>query len=83
MQPTPALTRRAIAILRAVAANRAELTLRCGPNLRIDGLPCCDQLTARALATAGLVRPARPHPPGSWVRAELTPQGWDGLRAAA
>jgi hypothetical protein len=55
------------------------MTCGCWPSLRIDGLACCDQLTARDLATAGLVRPTRPHPAGGWVRAELTAQGWNAI----
>ncbi|HEY3263191.1 MAG TPA: hypothetical protein VGJ95_23455 [Pseudonocardiaceae bacterium] len=88
--PAP-LNNRAIAMLRAVAANRAEMTTRCGPSLRIDGLPCCDQITAGGLAGSGLIRPAggagHGCGPDGWVRAELTAQGWAAvaprLRAAA
>lgn len=79
MSITQPMTNRAMAMLRAVAAGRAEMTTRFGPCLRIDGLPCCDQITARNLADAGLVRPAVPHPAGAWVRAELTPKGRDAV----
>jgi len=75
MSTTSSLTHRAAAVLRAVAAGRAELTLRCGPTLRIDGLHCCDQLTARDLVSAGFVRPSGLHQAGQWVRAELTALG--------
>src|SRR3954471_1736717 len=53
------VNRRALAMLRAVGAGRAELTCSCEPDLRVDGLPCCDQATAHDLARAGLIRPAR------------------------
>jgi hypothetical protein len=71
------LNRRALAMLRAVGAGRAELTCSCEPDLRVDGLPCCDQATAHELARAGLIRPAgRPVVAvGQWTRAELTSDG--------
>ncbi|MBB4685201.1 hypothetical protein [Amycolatopsis jiangsuensis] len=72
------LNGRALAMLRAVAAGRAELTCSCEPDLRIDGLLCCDQATAHALARTGLVRPRHAVAAGQWTRAELTA---DGLRA--
>ena len=69
------LNHRAAAMLRAVAANRAEMTLSCEPDLRIDGLACCDQTTAHELAHAGLIRPIGPGLPRQWVRAVLTADG--------
>lgn len=75
----PPLTHRVLSVLRAVAAGRAELTLRFGPTLRIDGLHCTDQLVARHLLDAGLVRPAGPHAPTAWVRATLTARGHDAI----
>lgn len=69
------LNRRALAMLRAVGAGRAELTCSCEPDLRVDGLPCCDQATAHQLARAGLIRPARVVAVGQWTRAELTEDG--------
>jgi hypothetical protein len=69
------LTHRARAVLRAVAAGRAELTTSREPDLRVDGLLCCDQVTARQLAHAGLLRPARHEAGTPWVPAELTPAG--------
>ncbi|EOD63175.1 hypothetical protein [Amycolatopsis vancoresmycina] len=69
------LNRRALAMLRAVGAGRAELTCSCEPDLRVDGLPCCDQATAHQLARAGLIRPARVVAVGQWTRAELTADG--------
>jgi hypothetical protein len=79
MSITQPLTNRAVAMLRAVAAGRAEMTTRFGPCLRIDGLLCCDQIAARNLADAGLVRPAVPHSAGAWVPAELTSKGRDAV----
>jgi hypothetical protein len=79
MFTTHPLSHRALAVLRAVAAGRAELTLRFGPNLRIDGLHCTDQFVARHLLDAGLVRAASPHAPTAWVRAVLTARGYDAI----
>lgn len=67
--------RRVLAMLRAVAAGRAEVSCSCEPDLYIDGLGCCDQYTAHQLARGGLIRPAATGPVGQRVRAELTPAG--------
>jgi hypothetical protein len=64
-----------MALLRAVAEGRAEITASCEPDLFIDGLSCGDQYTAHLLAHAGLIRPARPTEIGERVRAELTSTG--------
>ncbi|WP_410671155.1 hypothetical protein [Amycolatopsis sp. cmx-4-68] len=82
------LNRRALAMLRAVGAGRAELTCSCEPDLRVDGLPCCDQATAHDLARAGLIRAAGGPvvAVGQWTAAELTDEGLlalDGTPAAA
>lgn len=69
------LNHRARALLRAVAAGRAEVTRSSEPDLKVDGLLCSDQVTARQLAHAGLLRPARREASGQWVPAELTPEG--------
>jgi hypothetical protein len=69
------LSRRALAMLRAVAAGRAEVTCSCEPDLRVDGLPCCDQATAHELAHAGFIRASMPVALGLWSRAELTEDG--------
>ncbi|MBB5956873.1 hypothetical protein FHS29_003466 [Saccharothrix tamanrassetensis] len=69
------LNHRARAMLRAVAAGRAEVTHSQEPDLRVDGLLCSDQMTARQLAHAGLVRPAQRDCVGPWVPAEITPAG--------
>ncbi|MGW5720338.1 hypothetical protein ACWEVP_29505 [Amycolatopsis sp. NPDC003865] len=82
-----ALSRRAIAMLRAVAEGRAELRCSCEPDLRVDGLSCCDQNTAHDLARAGLVRAVGVTVVGQWAPAELTDAGHralgSGLPAAA
>ncbi|HET6705674.1 hypothetical protein [Amycolatopsis sp.] len=75
----PGLTDRAVAMLRAVAAGRAHITVSVEPDLYVDGLPCCDQSTAHELAHTGLVAPAHPAPPRTRVRAELTAAGWEVL----
>jgi hypothetical protein len=75
------LPHRAIAILRAVAAGRAELTDSREPDLRVDGLPCCDQAMARDLVHDGLVTAAGSK--GAWMPARLTPSGERVLAAAA
>ena len=81
-----ALSRRAIAMLKAIADGRAELRCSCEPDLRVDGLSCCDQNTAHDLAHAGLVRATRLVAPGQWAPAELTEAGHralTGIPAAA
>ena len=74
-----ALSRRAIAMLKAIADGRAELRCSCEPDLRVDGLSCCDQNTAHDLAHAGLVRATRLVAPGQWAPAELTDAGHRAL----
>ena len=78
------LNHRARALLRAIAAGRAEVTRSSEPDLKVDGLLCSDQVAARELAHAGLVRPAvqltarpaaRRDVVGQWVPAELTAAG--------
>lgn len=77
-----ALSRRAIAMLKAVADGRAELRCSCEPDLRVDGLSCCDQNTAHDLARAGLIRATTPVAPGRWAPAELTDAGHRALGGA-
>ncbi len=72
---------RVLAMLRAVAAGRAEISCSCEPDLFVDGLGCCDQYTAHQLASGGLVRPTVAGPLGQRVRAELTPAGLAVLSA--
>lgn len=71
----PAVNHRALAMLRAVAAGRAQVTCSTEPDLFVDGVPCCDQFTAHALAHEGLVRPGLPGTPGQRVPAVLTRAG--------
>ncbi|WP_370961508.1 hypothetical protein [Amycolatopsis sp. cg9] len=68
------LTHRAMAMLKAVAAGRAQMSCSCEPDLFIDGFACCDQMTAHALAHGGYLRPAVEAGAGR-VPAELTEAG--------
>ncbi|SFJ88705.1 MULTISPECIES: hypothetical protein [Amycolatopsis] len=77
---SPDLPARALAVLRAVAAGRAEMTCSCEPDLFIDGLACCDQAIARLLAHAELICPARPGALGQRVPVRLTAAGHTVLR---
>jgi hypothetical protein len=72
------LTHRAMAMLRAVAAGRAQMSYSCEPDLFIDGFACCDQITAHALAHGGYLRPAAEGATGR-VTAELTEAGHAAL----
>lgn len=72
---TTTLNFRAIAMLRAVAAGRAEVTCSCEPDLYVDGVACCDQFTAHTLAHHDLVRAARLGAIGQRVPAVLTAAG--------
>jgi hypothetical protein len=74
--------RRALAMLRAVAAGRAEITLSCEPDLFIDGMCCCDQALSRLLAHEGLIRPARAGMVGRRVPALITPAGAELIASA-
>lgn len=74
------LNHRTIAMLHAVAAGRAELSCSCEPDLRVDGLPCCDQIAAHDLARAGLLLVPAVRAVGQWVSAELSPRGERALR---
>ncbi|HEY0499154.1 MAG TPA: hypothetical protein VGD48_25650 [Kutzneria sp.] len=70
---TTPLPHRAIAMLRAVATGRAELTDSSEPDLRVDGLPCCDQAMAHDLVHAGLITATGSRT--DWMPARLTPSG--------
>jgi len=70
-----ALTRRAVNMLKAVRDGRAQLALSCEPDLYVDGIPCCDQVTARLLGRLGLISPARPGYTGELVPAVATEAG--------
>ncbi|WIX98172.1 hypothetical protein QRX60_29350 [Amycolatopsis mongoliensis] len=65
------LNRREHAILRAVAAGRAELLISCAPDLLIDG-GWCDHTAVTRLVSEGWIRPARPAVAGERVPARLT-----------
>ena len=82
----PAVNHRVLAMLRAVAAGRAQVSCSAEPDLFVDGVPCCDQFTAHVLAHEGLVRPGQPGTPGQRVPAVLTRAGHalvSGAQAAA
>ncbi|HEV2783020.1 MAG TPA: hypothetical protein VGX25_26845 [Actinophytocola sp.] len=85
-RPTPAqldgLNHRALAMLRAVDAGRAELSCSQEPDLFIDGVPCCDQFTAHILAHDGLIEPAYSGVLGQRVPATLTPAGLAAITPA-
>lgn len=75
-----ALNHRQRAMLRAVAGGRAEITCSCEPDLYVDGLPCCDQGSARDLVQTGLLRATRAGLTGQRVTAALTDLGRAALR---
>jgi hypothetical protein len=77
----PELSRREVALLRATAADRVELTGSTEPDARVDALPFCDPVTARALVHAGLIEPVTPVGPGQWAAARLTGAGAAALGA--
>jgi hypothetical protein len=68
------LSPRQLAVLRAVAAGRAELTASQVPDVYVDGRCCTDHTVGGALTAAGLVAAAKA-PLGSRVRARLTDRG--------
>lgn len=80
---TAELSYRALALLRAVAAGRGELTASREPDLFIDGVSCGDQFTAHTLAHLGLVRQTRPAAIGQRVPAVLTAAGRLAIGIAA
>ncbi len=69
------LSGREVALLKATAANRVDLTRSAEPDVRVDGLPFCDPTTARALVHAGLIEAATPVAPGDRAPARLTAAG--------
>ncbi|PSL54841.1 hypothetical protein B0I31_106360 [Saccharothrix carnea] len=69
------LSGRAKAMLRAVAAGRAQLTGGREPDLYVDGLPCCDQMVTHDLVHAGLLRARRAVGLEERSDAELTEAG--------
>ncbi|MEB3369077.1 hypothetical protein [Saccharopolyspora mangrovi] len=80
MTAVAVLNHRQLAMLRAVAGGRAEITCSCEPDLYVDGLPCCDQSSARDLVQTGLLRAAGTGPTGQRVTAALTDLGRAALR---
>jgi hypothetical protein len=77
------LNHRAISMLRAVVAGRAQVSCSSEPDLFIDNVPCCDQYTAHMLAHAGLIEPATRGVVGQLVPARLTAAGEAALAPAA
>lgn len=69
------LSGRAKAMLRAVAAGRAQLTGGREPDLYVDGLPCCDQTATHDLVRSGLLRARRAVGLEERTDAELTEAG--------
>lgn len=76
------LSHRAWAVLRAVRAGRAEVSCSKIPDLRVDGLPCCDQMTVHELVLAGLITAPTLISIYTWVPASLTCTGVDALAEA-
>jgi hypothetical protein len=70
----PAISHRDLRLLRAVAAGRVECSSGAHPDFYVDGIPCCDHLSARALTCAGLIRTAT-GPDGIRVPVRLTAAG--------
>ncbi len=67
-------SRRDLALLRAVAAGRCELSRRGGLVLFVDGRCCCDQSAAHRLTREGFIALER-KVASDRVPAELTPAG--------
>jgi hypothetical protein len=74
-QVPESLNHRAMSMLRAVVAGRAQISCSSEPDLFIDNVPCCDQYTAHTLAHAGLIEPATEGDVGELVPARLTAAG--------
>jgi hypothetical protein len=70
--PAGGLAARHLAMLRAVAAGRAELTCSNVPDLFVDGRCCTDHAASALLVTAGLIAPAMTGRSGERVPARLT-----------
>jgi hypothetical protein len=69
------------AMLRAVAGGRSHITCSSEPDLYVDGLPCCDQHSARYLVRTGLICPLASVGIGQLVAAGITASGRDALGA--
>jgi len=74
------LTARHVALLRAVAAGRAEVTCSAVPDLYVDGRCCTDHAAGLVLDRAGLIG-AGDGRLGQRVPARLTPAGASLLAA--
>ncbi|ATY16311.1 hypothetical protein CU254_12050 [Amycolatopsis sp. AA4] len=72
-----------MAMLKAVAQQRAEMSTSCEPDLFVDGFACCDQMTAHALAKGGYLRPGKGVTAAGRVPAELTEAGEAALSVTA
>ena len=81
MTTTSTLSGRDRAILRAVAAGGAELSLGTEPDLFFDGRCCCDQSAAHQLVREGLIAAATLGLVGQRVAA-ITPAGQQALGTA-
>jgi hypothetical protein len=76
------LNHRALSMLRAVVAGRAQISCSSEPDLFIDGVPCCDQYLAHTLAHDGFIEPACQGAVGVLVPAALTVAGAAALSPA-
>lgn len=76
------LNHRALSMLRAVVAGRAQISCSSEPDLFIDNVPCCDQYTAHLLAHDGLIEAATSGAFGELVPAQLTEAGEAALPPA-
>ena len=79
---TEGLNHRALSMLRAIVAGRAQISCSSEPDLFIDGVPCCDQYLAHQLAHEGLIEPAHQGAVGTLVPATLTVAGEAALSPA-
>ncbi|RJQ68878.1 hypothetical protein D5S17_31385 [Pseudonocardiaceae bacterium YIM PH 21723] len=68
------LNQREVALLRAVAAGRAQLRAGSGGELTVDGA-WCDRVAVHRLVTGGMIQPAREGAVGQLLPAELTEAG--------
>lgn len=76
------LSHRTLAMLRAVAAGRAQISCGREPDLYIDGVPFCDQFSAHTLTHDGYIA-AGTGRFGQLVAATLTPAGIRALESVA
>ncbi|KJK44039.1 hypothetical protein UK23_30985 [Lentzea aerocolonigenes] len=74
-------THRALAVLRAVAEGRVEMTCSAESDMFVDDLALCDQQIAHHLAHSALLEPACEGIVGMRVPARLTARGMTHLAA--